>query len=129
MSGVLHLGLPPARHITSWPDMDPAHTASPQNRFEQIEEALQQKQKHMTTAFADTHQSVSSLEHTMPTLAAQVQELAVVLTQPTATAPLVAPQPPVSVPSPSRDFPDPGWGRQSAMPEILRAVGRSSQTV
>ncbi len=70
--------------------MDP-DTASPQNRFERIEKVLQQEQERMTTAFPDTHRSVSILEHTTTTLAAQVQQLATMLTQQTVTAPAATP--------------------------------------
>ncbi len=80
--------------------MDPAHTSSPQNRFEQIEEVLQRQQECMNTAFAHTHWSVATLEHTMTTLAAQVQQLAGVLTQQTAVTSTIGPQPPVAGPPP-----------------------------
>ncbi len=110
VSRVLHLGLLPIRYITIWPAMDPAHTSSPQDRFERLEEALHRQQERMATAFTHTHRSVATLEHTRTTLAAQVQQLTSVLTQQTAAASAIPPPPPVPGPPPPSDAPEPRVG-------------------
>ncbi|KAF7644122.1 hypothetical protein LDENG_00227410 [Lucifuga dentata] len=90
--------------------MDPAHTSPPQNRFEQIERALQQHEEQMAAASSESRRAAAAHEQATTALAAQVQQLTQTLSQTLALVQSAAPSPAASALAPSRVLSEPHVG-------------------
>ncbi|KAF7642719.1 hypothetical protein LDENG_00252480 [Lucifuga dentata] len=82
--------------------MDPAHTPSPEDRFEQIERALQQHEERMVAVSSESRSAAAAREQALTALATQVQQLTQTLSQTLAPVQSETPSPAPTLPTPSR---------------------------
>ncbi|KAF7640930.1 hypothetical protein LDENG_00004630, partial [Lucifuga dentata] len=90
--------------------MDPAHTPSPEDRFEQIERALQQHEERMVAVSSESRRAAAAREQALAALATQVQQLTQTLSQTLAPVQSATPSPSPTLPTPSRVESEPRVG-------------------
>ena len=95
-------------------NMDPAHSSSPRDRFERVEDALQRQEASIASLATEAHIANSTHDQTLTYLAVQLQQLTATVQQLAAVvaapAPLPMPPAPASASSPMGFTPEPRVG-------------------
>ena len=96
-------------------NMDPAHSSTPRDRFERVEDALQRQEASIASLATEAHHANSTHDQTLTYLAAQLQQLTATVQQLAAAvvaapAPLPMPPAPASAFSPMGFSPEPRVG-------------------